>query len=321
MSIASQVQGMAAAHESAAAPAKAETKAAEGNPASTPAQDGNALQGGQPDETKPHDLSRELALIHRERKRVKEQEKSLAERLKKAEDFEQKVGKAKESPFSVLEAHGLSLDDLIKAKLSEGEPPSAEDRVKTVEEKLQALEKEKAEFAEASKREAEQKRNSEEINAFRGAIESHVKANVEQSELVSANDGIDLVMQICAQAIQEDPDAYKTRQDAEKLIPRVVGMVEDQLNDQLKSYLEKVGTTKKGKALLQALNLAAPEAVSKDIQKTTGAIANSEPQITPTLTNKAVSPAQPEQSGRLLSRDESLKRLAAQLQSQWGSQR
>jgi hypothetical protein len=271
-----------------------------------------------PTETKPEekvDASRELAILHRERKKLREQEKANAERLKKLEAYEAKLAKAKEDPESFLVEAGLTLDEIVQWKLKQGEPLTPEEQAKAIESKVnKTVEERIKEHEEKKAKEAEQIRMKEDIDAFRASVVKAVESNSEQYELISVYDQIDTAMAICAQAIQEDPDAYQTREDAEKLIPRVLDMLEAQLLEEQK---EKLGRAKKLKSIFSA----PVEEPKKDISPE----ATATPAPQPTLTNSMNSPASPvtEKPGALLSREESLKRLAAKLAAanpeKWGS--
>lgn len=305
---------------STTAPAAAAAPSAPAAPNAVPSAAGGDTAPPKPPEAPKApelDPSRELALIHRERKRLKEQERANAERLKKLDDFEQRSAKAKEDPVAFLATFGLSLDDLIKRQLTAGEPPSTEDRVKTIEERLAEQAKKEQDAKDQAEREAEQKRTREEVDAFRGSVSTAISSNPEQYELLTAegDEGIEFVMAVCAQAIAEDPDSYPTRADAEKLLPRVLGMLEDQLLEQEKARHER----RKGLKKLQSLFGTAPkpEEPPKDTSKPEATVI---PAPQTTLTNQTtVSPAAPETPGRLLSRDESIKQLAAKLDAAWRS--
>lgn len=277
-----------------------------------PAAGAAPAEGAPPVEAPKEDVSREMAILHRQKKKLQEEKKAQAERQKKFEEYEAKKAKAKEDPESFLTEAGLTIDDLVQWKLRQGEPLTAEEQAKlleskvnkTVEERLAEHQKKKDEEAAAAKTEAEQIRMKEDINAFRNTLDSVIESNPEQYELISVHGEADTAMLICAQAIAENPDAYKTREDAEKLIPRVLEMLEAQLLEDDKAKFEK---SKKLKSFYGKV-----EETKKDT--TPEALANPAP---PTLTNSMNSPTPPEtkKPGALLSREESLKLLSEKLKA------
>lgn len=262
----------------------------------------------------PPDVSRELALIHRERKKLEEQKKANAEKLKKYDDYEARRAKAKEDPESYLKEGGLTLDELIQWKLKQGEPLTAEEQAKLLDEKVNKTVEDRLREAEEKKsKEAEQNRISEDISIFKESVAKEIISKPEQYETLAyfGDEARDQVTAICAQAIAERPELYKDRESCEKLIPRVCELLETELFEKEKEKALKL------QKLRKALEPSDPH------KKDTPPAQKDTPAPQTTLSNSQNSPASiaTEQPGVLLSREESIKRLAPKLQEHWNTRK
>jgi hypothetical protein len=242
------------------------------------------------------DLSKQFAMLSKREAAQRAAQKALDERAKKYEKYESTLSKSKEDPMAVLEAAGLSVDDLIHHVIKKGQPPSPEDRVLTVEDKLKKLEAERESEREAARQES----INREVDAFKSTIKASVDNDKAKYELIAANDAYEVVFETCRQLIQEAPDKYPTRKDVEAILPKVMDLVENELFEKAKSFVN-VG---KFKSLFQTTPTEAVPADSPQARDMT------EP---PTLTNKQAPTPQAAAPGKLLSREESLKRAASLL--------
>jgi hypothetical protein len=238
------------------------------------------------EEAPTQDLSAQFAALSKKEKKLFEDQARIKELEKKYGPIEKALSAAKEKPTALLEAAGITLDDLIQYQLKNGQPPTAEDKVATIEAKLKAYEEQIKSKEEA----AEQARIDRAIADFKGQIKAHVATDAAKFELVAANNAFDTVYEVCEQYYNETGKQLDISKAAE--------LVEAELFENAK----KVLNLSKMKALYATAE--APKVL--DTQKATGQSSQT------TLTNKSaastqVAPPKP------LSREESLKRAAEAL--------
>lgn len=258
------------------------------------------------------DLSTRFAALSRKERKLLETEKAIKEREAKFGPIAEAL--EKKDVLSLLNLGALTMDDVLQAALKQGEKPSAEDRVQTLEEKIAALQKEKEDARIAAEEAEKQKRYRDEVEAFQKTLNEQLQASSEQYEFIHALGAQDQVFAAIEQIVTTDPDSYPERSDVEALIPQVAALIEEQLLEQAR----KIGQAKKFKALLEASGAVEPEA--KGPKESTSyshspvpAKETAKPETT--LTNKrAAVPAQAPTPTRKLTAEESKARAAQTLQ-------
>lgn len=244
-------------------------------------------------EAKPQevDLSSRFAALTRK-------EKALLDRERKAAEIEKKFGKfaqskPKENPLAWLETGEITIDELIQAKLKEGKPPTADEKVVTVEEKLRRLEEQIAAKEEQSK----QEHINRVVQQFKDQIKAHVDSDKGKYELINAHDAYDQVYAVCEQYYEEN----REKPDFKALeVSKAADLVEDYLFEQAKAKYAKVSKYKK---------LFLPDADSPEDIKTQ-ATDTPKPQSEPTLTNRGTTPSA--KATKLLPREIAIRQIAAQ---------
>jgi hypothetical protein len=243
------------------------------------------------------DLSPRFAALARQEKRLLEERKAIAAQAKEIEEYRRWKSSAKEKPFEYLEAGGLSFDELVKQKLKEGKEPTVEDKLMTVEEKLKKLQEDRA----REEDERKQANVSRAEAAFKDKIKSVVENDKAKYELIGAYDAHDEVFNVCKEYWEQNEHLPQEK----RLLPveKAAELVEAELEERMKKFQ---GVSKFKKLFTPAEAAAAKEEIAskaKDI---------SEPE--PTLTNKSAPAPSAEAKKPLLSREESIKQLAKQLE-------
>jgi hypothetical protein len=249
-------------------------------------------------EEKP-DLSNQFAVLSRREQKLLEEKQKIDELRKKYEKFE-KVN-PKENPLALLEAAGISLDELIQAQLKAGQPPTEAERYQTLEEKLKAFEERERQKEEQSKQEHINKA----VQAFKDQIKAHVDTDPGKYELIHAHDAYDQIYEVCEQYFFENKDkpGFKPLE-----ISKAADLVEDFYFEQAREKYSKVSKYKKlfvpEDAPAQTPN--SPFATDTKTQATD----TPKPQTEPTLTNRGSTPSA--QNSKLLPREIAIKQIAAQ---------
>jgi len=242
-------------------------------------------------------LSSQFAALSKQEKALFLEKKRLSEERKEIEGYRKAKGVAKENPLQYLAEGGLTLDDLIQFKLKQGEPPSADEKLKTIEEKLAAIEAQKAKDEELAK----QTNIDRAVSAFKAEIMSVIEKDPAKYEFIAARNAHEEVYNVIAQYWDENehlpPD--KRRLPIEK----AAELVENELFEQHKPL--------KGLSKFKALFAPEPEAKP---DTSTKAPEMSAPPRTTTLTNSNTASTPGVEQKRLLSREESIKVLAKQLE-------
>jgi hypothetical protein len=273
-------------------------------------------------ETKPEapkakpedDLSARFAALTRKEKKILEAERKAKELLEKYTPLEEAL--TQKDALKLLERAGLSINDVLDAAIKQGEPPSMDDKVKSLEERLAAYEREKQEALEKAQRDAQLKAAEAEVTAFKQTIEKQIKEGGEKFELIELHNAYDAIYEACFEIVSNDPESYQTRAQAEALIPRVAEMIEAELS----KSLETLKASKKLKALLGIADAGSALDAATGSQTQSSA-----PEASPfapakakftsqdvTLTNRtAAIPAQPDSKPRPKTREESLAQAAA----------
>lgn len=127
---------------------------------------------------------------------------------------------AREKPTEFFKKTGLTYQQLTEAVLSEGQPPTADDRVAKLEAELAADRAERAKNAEQAKLDAAAAARAQDdraIEAFKGHVSQFVKANAETYELVAAEDATDLVYDVVEAYYAEHKQVLTVEQAAERV--------------------------------------------------------------------------------------------------------
>jgi hypothetical protein len=257
------------------------------------------------------DLSARFAALSRKEKKLLDTERAMKEREAKLGPIAEAI--EKKDVLGLLSLGALSMDDVLQAALKQGEKPSPEDKIQTLEEKIAAWEKTEADKKAADAEREKQKHYDEEVNAFQKTLTEQLQANPEQYEFIHALGAQDQVFSAIHEIVLANPDAYPERKDVEALIPQVAEAIEASLLDQAKKF----SAAKKVKSLLEPAGEAEPAVKGREpagfSHSPVSAKANPKPEAT--LTNKhASAPAQPPQKTRKMTADESKQNAARTLQ-------
>lgn len=214
--------------------------------------------------------NRRLIEIERERRRIakereafenekrevlsaREQAKKDAER---AESFDKTIAEAKRNPGKFLEATGLTIDDLVRWKLNDGEvspelllkdqSERTAAETKAIREELAALKKEREDERAELQKQAAARQREEAVAYFQGEIEKTLQAEPDKYEFTIAAKGQGEVFDLIDQAYREKGVCLAPAQAAE--------MVEKYYRQQYELF----EATKTHKSKYQPLSTAAP---------------------------------------------------------------
>lgn len=170
--------------------------------------------------------NRRLIEIERERRRIaKEREAAEADKrealaareeakksMERAEQFDRTIAEAKRNPGKFLEATGLTIDDLVRWKLNDGEVSpelllkdqgertAAE--TKAIREELAALKKERDDERAEAQRQAAQRQREEAVSFFKAEIDKTLSADPKKYEFTLAAKGQSEVFDLIDQAFK-----------------------------------------------------------------------------------------------------------------------
>jgi hypothetical protein len=264
----------------------------------------------QPEKPKEDDdFAHRMALLARKEKALTEKQreiKTLEDKIKKLERMEQLQ---KEDPDAFLTESGLTLDQLINSALNKNKPETVEDKIAKLEKKLQ--EKEEAEKAANLSKEEQAKKDKHEAarSQVMSTIEQVLEEKAEEFGLVKSLGEKDLVYAVMEQYWEAKGELLPV-EDAAKL-------VEDELFNKVQS-IKSVDKIKKLFAMSDASiqnKLESSEIVSAQ----TGTV--SEPINQKTLTARSVPSTEQVQPKKMLSREESLKKIAKDLEAKLAEQK
>lgn len=138
-----------------------------------------------PKEADPKIASRFAALSKKE-KSIREAEHALKVHQHKIQIFDESQALAKSDPLALLEKIGVTFDDLANHVLDKEFGPKHEteaQKLAKIEERLSSYEQQR----EKERVSAEQATINRQITNFKGQIDSHLKANPDNYELISLN--------------------------------------------------------------------------------------------------------------------------------------
>lgn len=276
--------GATAAPEVPGAPETAATPPAAAEPTETPKAEAEVPEFG----------PRFAALAKKERA-LTEREKAIKAQERAVQDYAKAKENARLDPLGLLEAHGLSFDDVTQFVINDRKLTEAQ-RLALLEERIKRDEEQKSK--EAKDRERQEVEST--ITEHKDAIASFVHAGGDDFELVRAHgqDGVELVHQV----VQDYWEANGQILPIDRAAKEVEAWLENQAR-------EKVLKLKRFQPKQEVMEPATPPQGDQ-----AGADAGGETRKppTPTLTNRASATAPPAESHNDLS-DEDSKRKAAQL--------
>lgn len=266
-----------------------------------------------------NDLASQFASLTKREKQFLKEKREFEEARKSLsglDKIKEAIDKKSENPLAVLEAAGISLDEILDYQLKNhvAKDPNVE-KMTTLEEKIKLLEGKLTEKEESEK----QANVSKEIDSFKGHIKSAIDQDQERFGLVALTDSYDVVFRsvqnVVSQAIkqaQEDGEEipYRTRAEVEAIIPQVAEQIENQIFEALKK-IQNLGKVKSLFGSTEQQKTEANQAVSQ------AAKAIQAPEVT--LTNSSSVPATGTGTApkTLLDRDESIRLAAAKLKAAW----
>lgn len=232
-------------------------------------------------------LSVRFAALTKREKMIQEREKALKEREEKIKPMELTKETVKKDPKGALESIEMSFEDFTKAYLDQldGKQPSVEDKVQELYARIEAKEKAEKEREELSKKQAEEQA----IEGFKAQIKETLAKDLDKYELINEAGVFEDVYEVIESYYEETGEILSIEKAAEHV----------------ENYLFE-----EGQKLLKAKKFA-PKAPEPETKKQTDS-----PSLSTTLTNKqsaGASVAVPQNSGKLLSTEESLARAAALL--------
>lgn len=254
--------------------------------------------------SEPDPFSPKFAALTRKERELREKEKALeqeAQRLKSEGEstakIKEAIARAKEDPDKLFEVANMTYQDVVEHYLKGGNAKEAK-KIETLEEKLNALEKQREQEAEERQKEAQQAK----VQDFYKTIESTLEQAGEKYELTR--------LLLSPEDIYNEMVEHYLRTEKEFGVGRPI-TIEDlaeqkerELEEELKS---KVQTSPKIKKML-GLIVDEP----KEDDQTQPTPERQAVQSAPTLSNKQFS-EQPVKTEKRLSRDESIKMLAEKL--------
>lgn len=214
---------------------------------------------------------RDRALAERETGLTK-REQEIADRVKRAEEWDEVVANAKRNPLAFLERTGMTIDDLVRAKLNDGEVSpellnkDAHERTaaetRKLREEIEALKAEKVAEREQRESAERQERAQRAAAQIQGDISKHIDANAEKYEYIVAGGESEraevykLIEGTYLRSLKQDPES-----------PVVLSV--EQAADMIEKYHEeqaaRLVVTKKGRALWEKqLAAASTQAVTKN---------------------------------------------------------
>jgi len=253
-------------------------------------------------------LNKKEREIEQKRAEILEKEKRLA----RYEELE-----ASKDPLKVLEAYGVTIEDVVNKVMDEKNKDTPEYQIKTLKEQLDEIKREKQREIEAKKKAEEEAEMTRIHNEKKAYLEESVKYinnkikdaidNSETAEILKSLKDYNTVFDTVLEVVKMNPESFKTKEDVEKIIPQAISTIEEQYEQRLE-LLKEANKVKKKFGLLKD---------DDQKQKTETNGQDKKPLFSKTLTNSM--PAQQtksESSGKLLNREDSLRSAAAFLRNE-----
>lgn len=186
-------------------------------------------------------LNRERKLVDQKAADIKKKEAELQAKEAQFKEWEEKQRSIKEAknPIAALQAFGYSYEDAAQYLLND-EKPTADLQIKSVEEKLQSLQKkleEKEQLALSHEQKLLEAQNAEENKKAVTAIKTHLEANPEFDALVALGMEEDIFKKINDH--YNHPDTQGEVLQIDDLAKQLLGEVEKMLGVVTKTTLYK----------------------------------------------------------------------------------
>lgn len=201
----------------------------------------------EPEKPEEEPLSTKFAALARKEKALMEKERELKKLQESVKLTELTREQIKKDPDSAIKAAGFKdLEEFITVYLQSTSktPPSLEDKVKELEEKLTL--KEQKELEAMREREEREAREAEEqaISAFKGNIKDFVDSDPDKYELIAANDAYDVIYDTVYELYQQYEEAGQTQSfNAQEAMQKIADELEAELLAKLEGFkkLKKFG--------------------------------------------------------------------------------
>lgn len=157
------------------------------NAAEAPKPEPEAPPPASPEEVKARAQFAALARKERELRRLERETRATAEQLKPLQDL---LTKAREDPFALLAAQGVTAEQVVEWVQRQGAPPTAEDRVSRLEAQIKEREQREAEARQAAERQGMEAQ----IERYKAeTIRKGIEASGDKYELVAIEGAYDAV--------------------------------------------------------------------------------------------------------------------------------
>jgi hypothetical protein len=249
---------------------------------------------------KDPDFASKFAALTREQKKLFEDRQKFKHRLAMADEYEQKSSLFKNDPLAFLEKEGLTLEDLVKRAASQGQPPSTDDKVQTLEQRIESLVKEREE----EKKRRQDDELQKEIADYKGKIKEHLSKDPEKFEAIMAFDAIDTVYEVILQHYNQNQEAIDEGLMKPLTLDQAALAVEEDLLETAKKY----SGLKKLQSKVEVKEEPRAEVPPSQVQEPKKTVS-----LPDTLTPKTAADPIPAQKPPLLDRDESIRQIAEQL--------
>lgn len=251
----------------------------------------------EPEKPEDEPLSTKFAALARKEKALMEKERELKKREEGTKIQELTKEQIRKDPEGALKAAGFDgVEDFLNVFLSASSktPPSLEDKVKELEEKLTL--KEQKELEAQREREERELKDAEEqaIGTFKNNIKQFIDSEPDKFELIAANDAYDVIYDTVFELYQQYEEAGQAQSfNAQEAMQKIADELEADL-------LEKLEGLKK----LKKFGYKEPEIKAPAARET----------FATTLTNKqTANSSAPVQQNRRLTREESIAMAAQKL--------
>ncbi len=187
----------------------------------------------EPPKTDEEPLSTKFAALARREKAIIEKERELKKLQESVKLTELTREQIKKDPDAAIKSAGFKdLEDFITNYLqaTSKTPPSLEDKVKELEEKLTL--KEQKELEAERERETQRLQEAEEqaISNFKDSIKSYVDSDAEKFELIAANDAYDVIYDTVFELYQQYEQAGQAHEfNAQEAMQKVSEELENEL--------------------------------------------------------------------------------------------
>lgn len=191
-------------------------------------------EGGDPTEEVKDEgqVSARFAALNKKEKALTVKEKEISEKAKRYEPIIEAMANFKENPLAALdamEADGFTFEMLAQAYIDRqnGKPTTQteDDKLKALQDRLDAMDREKEENAAR----AEQERLEKQVNDFKKQISTYVEAGGEKYELIQANNALDVVYNVIEAHYEQTQEILP--------IDKAADQVEDYLFEEAKRLL------------------------------------------------------------------------------------